>query len=262
MMNVAVLAAALAVDVTNFVTACASSAQAYKTATLLKTLNVNALISGEVGVGKKTLARYILNDAPMFDGSEYEDILATLQSTNEIIIVNLENVPNIKIVLDTIVEKSIRLIATAKSSFYSEYIDEVCSIKFDIPPLNQRPDDVNELIKIYAKEASKLFNTSSEIKLDNLKPDLSSNSNSLKRQIMINSLFADISDIELMDIVQSYLTDKLGSNNDYRNFLHIYEVPLIRAGLEKFKSQLQLADKLGLNRNTLRKKISDNKEYL
>lgn len=249
-------------DVTNFVTACASSAQAYKTATLLKTLNVNALISGEVGVGKKTLARYILNNAPLFDGKDYEDILSSLQSTKEIIIVNLENVPNIKVVLDTIAERSIRLIATAKSSFYSGYTDEVFSVKFDIPPLSQRAEDIKELISIYAQEASKLFNTPSEVSFDRLKPDLSLNSKSLRRQIMINSLFSDINDIELMSIVENYLFDKLGSNNDYRNFLHLYEVPLIKVGLEKYKSQLQLSDKLGLNRNTLRKKISDNKQYL
>jgi DNA-binding NtrC family response regulator len=261
-MVAAELVAALAVDATNFVTACASSAQAYKTATLLKTLNVNALISGEVGVGKKTLAKYILNDAPMYDGSDYEDILSALESTNEIIISNLENVPNIKTVLDKITKRSVRLIATAKSSFYSEYIDEVCSVKFDIPPLSQRPEDVKELISIYSKEASKLFNTSSEIDLDYFEPDLSLNSNSLKRQIMISSLFADISENELMNIMYKYLADKLGSNNDYRKFLHLYEVPLINAGLKKFKSQLQLADRLGLNRNTLRKKIADNKDYL
>jgi DNA-binding protein Fis len=57
------------------------------------------------------------------------------------------------------------------------------------------------------------------------------------------------------------LEDKIGTNSDYRNNLYIYEVPLIRAGLKKFKSQLQLADRLGLNRNTLRKKIADNSEY-
>ena len=79
---------------------------------------------------------------------------------------------------------------------------------------------------------------------------------------MINYLLQDINDIELMSIMQNYLSNKLGSNNDYKNFLHLYEVPLIKAGLEKFKSQLQLSDKLGLNRNTLRKKIVDNKEYL
>jgi len=54
----------------------------------------------------------------------------------------------------------------------------------------------------------------------------------------------------------------LGSNNDYKNFLHLYEVPIIKAGILRFKSQLQLSDKLGLNRNTLRKKIADNEKYL
>ncbi len=249
-------------DATNFVTACASSAQAYKTATLLKTLNVNALISGEVGVGKKTLARYILNDAPMFNGREYEDILAALQSTKEIIIVNLENVPNIKIVLDIIVEKKIRLIATAKSSFYSEYIDEVCSIKFDIPPLSKRTEDVEALIELFTKEAATLFGVENEFNMKNFTPDLTRNSNSLRRQVMINYLLQDIHDVELMDIMENYLFDKLGSNSDYRNHLYLYEVPLIRAGLHKFKSQLQLSDKLGLNRNTLRKKIADNNQYL
>jgi DNA-binding protein Fis len=43
--------------------------------------------------------------------------------------------------------------------------------------------------------------------------------------------------------------------------LHLYEVPLIRAGIKKFKSQLQLSDKLGLNRNTLRKKITEHAHY-
>jgi DNA-binding protein Fis len=64
-----------------------------------------------------------------------------------------------------------------------------------------------------------------------------------------------------MQVTEKYLYDRLGSHNDYRNFLYLYEVPLIRAGLKRFKSQLQLADKLGLNRNTLRKKIAENKEY-
>jgi DNA-binding protein Fis len=62
--------------------------------------------------------------------------------------------------------------------------------------------------------------------------------------------------------MDNYLYSRLGSNSDYRNFLYLYEVPLIRSGLRKFKSQLKLADKLGLNRNTLRKKISDNKQYI
>ena len=65
-----------------------------------------------------------------------------------------------------------------------------------------------------------------------------------------------------MEIIEKYLLNKIGSNSDYRNFLYLYEVPLIKAGLTKFKSQLKLSDKLGLNRNTLRKKIAENKAYL
>ena len=79
---------------------------------------------------------------------------------------------------------------------------------------------------------------------------------------MINYLLQDINESELMDIMRNYLIDKLGSNSDYKNFNHLYEAPLLKAGLEKFKSQLRFADRLGLNRNTLRKKIAENIKYL
>lgn len=259
--SVVVLAAALVVDA-NFITASASSAEAFKTATLLKTLSVNSLITGEAGVGKKSLARYILPDAPLFDASDFDELLSTLESTKEVVITNLENSPNIKKVFDIISSKNIRVIATAKSSYYNENIDEIFSIKFDIPPLSQRVEDVGELVKKFIAEASLIFSTDQKFNMKNFEPDLSQNANSLRRQVMINYLLQDIKDNELMDIMHNYLIDKLGSNSDYKNFLYLYEVPLIKAGLERFKSQLQLSDRLGLNRNTLRKKIADNNRYL
>ncbi|MCW8894238.1 MAG: Fis family transcriptional regulator [Sulfurimonas sp.] len=251
----------LAVDA-NYVTASASSAEAFKTATLLKTLSVNSLITGETGVGKKSLASYILPDAPILDASNHDELLSTLESSKEIVITNLENSPNIKKVLDIITLKNIRIIATAKSSYYHENIDDIFSVKFDIPPLSQRPEDIDELVQKFIKEASRIFTTNQEFNMKNFKPDLSNNSTSLRRQVMISYLLQDIDDNELMDIMQNYLIDKLGSNSDYKNFLYLYEVPLIKSGLQRFKSQLQLADKLGLNRNTLRKKIADNSAYL
>ena len=247
---------------TSYITASASSAEAFKTATLLKTLSVNSLITGEAGVGKKSLAHYILPDAPILDASNLDELLTTLESVTEIIITNLENSPNIKKVLDIVTLNNIRVIATAKSSYYNEVVDSVFSIKFDIPPLSQRLEDVQLLVQKFTKEASLLFSTNEEFNMKNFIPDLSQNSNSLRRQVMISYLLQDINDIELMDIMQNFLVDRLGSNSDYKNFLHLYEAPLIKAGLQRFKSQLQLADKLGLNRNTLRKKIADNKEYL
>jgi len=250
------------VVVTNFITASEASSQAFKTATLLKTLTVNALIMGEVGVGKKCLASFILPEASIVDASNFDELLGSLESCSEIIITNIENSPNIKRLIQTIKDKHVRVIATSKHSFSNEFIDEIFSVKFDIPSLKDRTEDVNMLIELFEKDASLLFGGEQTLNREKFQADLSQNAKSLKRQVMINYLLQDIQDNELMDIIQNYLHDKLGSNSDYRNFLYLYEVPLIKSGLKKFKSQLQLSDRLGLNRNTLRKKIADNKKYL
>ena len=249
-------------DVTNFITVSDASKEAFKTATLLKTLSVNALIMGEVGVGKKSLASYILPDAPIIDASDFNELLTSIESAREIIITNLETSPNIKRVVDAIESNNIRVIATAKSSYMSGELDNLFSVKFDIPPLSKRVEDIQPLVNKFEQEASMIFGSYVNIDMKKFKPDLTKNSNSLRRQVMINSLLKDIKDTELMDIIENYLFDKLGANNDYKDNLYLYEVPLIKVGLKKFKSQLQLSDKLGLNRNTLRKKIADNKKYL
>ncbi|MEA2100782.1 MAG: Fis family transcriptional regulator [Campylobacterota bacterium] len=249
-------------DVTSFITVSDASKEAFKTATLLKTLTVNALITGEVGVGKKSLASYILPDAPVIDASDFDELLTSMESSSEIIITNLENSPNIKRIIDSIELNGVRVIATAKSSYISEYLDDLFSVKFDIPPLNKRLEDIEFLVNKFEQEASTIFGLEVTLDMEKFKPDLSTNSNSLRRQVMISSLLKDIKDTELMEIIENYLFDKIGSNNDYKDYLYLYEVPLIKSGLKKFKSQLQLSDKLGLNRNTLRKKIADNKDYL
>lgn len=246
----------------NYITASASSAQAFKTATLLKTLNVNSLITGDIGVGKKSLASHILPNAPIIDASNSDELIAALDSVNEIIIPNLETSLNIKKILEILSNNSIRVVATSKSSYSNEFVDKFFSVKFDIPPLSQRTEDTKELIEKFTKEASLLLCSKNTLKLKNFKPDLTQNAYSLRRQVMIYSLLQDITQDELMDISYNYLIDRLGSSSDYKNFLHLYEVPLIRAGFDKFKSQLQLSDRLGLNRNTLRKKIADNSKYL
>jgi len=251
-----------AVVATSFVTESEASYQAFKTATLLKTLSVNALIMGELGVGKRSLASFILPEASIVDASNFEELLVTLESSSEVIITNIDNSPNLKRLVETIKEQSVRVVATSKQAFNNEFIDDLFSVKFDIPSLSEREEDVKVLINSFSAEAADLFGGDQEISLNTFKPDLAQNAKSLKRQVMVNYLLQDINDKELMEIIENYLHDKLGSNSDYRKYLYLYEVPLIKSGLDRFKSQLQLSDKLGLNRNTLRKKISDNKEYL
>ena len=251
-----------AVDVTKLITASDASIKALKTATLLKTLSVNALIIGDTGVGKKSLASFILPDASVVDASNFQELLLFLESSNQVIITNIDNSPNLKVLIEAIIAKNVRVIATSKHALQDEGIDEIFSVKFEISSLSERPEDVEQLIEKFSSEALLLFGKNHNFDAHSLNPDLSQNANSLRRQVMINYLLQDIQDVELMEIIQNYIGSKLGSNNDYKKFLHLYEVPLIRAGLQKFKSQLQLSDKLGLNRNTLRKKIADNKNYL
>ncbi|WP_457744747.1 Fis family transcriptional regulator [Sulfurimonas sp.] len=262
-MNVVVLVAAAAVDVTKFITSSEASIQAKKTASLLKTLNVSALITGEIGVGKKTLASFILPDVSVYDASNFDELLIALESSNELIISNIDRSPNLQRLVSAIQDNGVRIIATSSQLFSNDIIDELCSIKLELPPLRERDEDIAFLVDLFLEEAYKLFGGNKEtFSLKNMNPDLSKNAHSLRRQVMISFLLEDIKDTELMDLIGSYLYDKLGSKNDYKEYLYLYEVPLIKAGINKFKSQLQLSDKLGLNRNTLRKKISDNKQYL
>lgn len=254
-------AVATAVDATNFITASNASAEAFKTANLLKLLSVNALISGEKATGKLLLARYILPNASVIDASHYEELLLAIQSHSELIITHIEHISNLFTLHEHMVKKGIRVVATASEHYRHEKLDEIFSVRLYLPPLSERKEDVIELQKQYLSEAAELFGENNKLDMSGIEPDLSQNSASLRRQLFFYYLLSNITEVELMTIMEKFLQDKLGSNNDYRSFLHLYEAPLIRAGLKRFKSQLQLAEQLGLNRNTLRKKIAENMEY-
>ncbi len=254
-------AAEAAVDATNFLTASQASKEAYKTANLLKSLSVNALIGGEHGTGKLSLARYILPDAAIYSANDFEEILAVSPSSKKLIITNIENTPNLNTLFSVIEEHRIRLIATTSSEGLIQQSDEHFSIKVLLPPLRERLEDIEMLQQVFIKEAEDIFGKANVFDFHEFEPDVSQNAYSLRRQIMLHYLLGDVAETELMQIIEAYLSDKLGSNNDYRDFLHLYEVPLIRAGMKRFKSQLQLSERLGLNRNTLRKKIAENEPF-
>jgi DNA-binding NtrC family response regulator len=249
------------VDATNFLTASNASVEAFKTANLLKGLGVNAMIFGERGTGKLTLARYILPHAPVIDASHFDELLDAIETHREVIIHHLDNIANLKRLVEIIQKNKTRVIATGGFRYSSDQLDEIFTIRLALPPLAQRSEDVVILIDAFVKEARSTLGKSEPFDLDGFVPDLSENAISLRRQVYLHYLFDSINENDLMGIMEHFMMDKLGSNNDYRAFLHLYEVPLIRAGIKRFKSQLQLSDKLGLNRNTLRKKIAEHAAY-
>ena len=61
------------VDHTNYIAKSRASIEALKSANLLKSVTINALIVGEAGVGKETLARHILS-APIVDASSFKSL--------------------------------------------------------------------------------------------------------------------------------------------------------------------------------------------
>ncbi len=255
-------AVAIAVVATNFLTASAASKEAYKTANLLKSLSVNALIGGEHGTGKATLARYILPESPQFDARAFDSIMAAIPSIDSIILTNIQHSQSIERIYDALKENHVRLVATTTSFTQISHLnDEMFSIRVQLPPLRERFEDVDMLQQKFIAEAKEIFGVTKDFDIHSIEADLSNNAYSLRRQITMNYLLNDINDKELMQIMESFLIDKLGSNNDYREFLHLFEVPLIQAGMKRFKSQLQLSERLGLNRNTLRKKIAENEPY-
>ncbi len=71
-----------AVTVTNFLGTSRASTEAFKTANLLKTLTVNALIYGENGTGKLTLARYILPNAPTLSTHNFDELLEAINTNS------------------------------------------------------------------------------------------------------------------------------------------------------------------------------------
>lgn len=250
-----------AVDVTNFLTASNASVEAFKTANLLKGLGVSAMILGEKGTGKLTLARYILPHAPVIEGQNFDELLDAVAAHNDIIIHRLDNVANLKKLAETIQKNGTRVIATGGFRFSQEQLDDLFTIRLVLPPLSDRPEDIELLVERFIQEASLTLGQNESFDPKGFTPDVSENANSLRRQVYLKYLLENIQENDLMGIMEHFLIEKMGSNNDYRKFLHLYEVPLIRAGIKKFKSQLKLSEKLGLNRNTLRKKIAEHAEY-
>ncbi len=243
----------------NFIANSKASKEALKSANILKTLNINVLIEGPTGVGKELLAKYISNDAPVIK-ENLSNLKQLSQSSKDIIILNIEKCKNLHIFEE--IDKKHRIIATSNQITKSEIIDKIFPIKIYIPPLQDRPEDILPIAKKFLKEANEIFSRDLDINLEKIDFNLDENGDSIKKDIYLHFFLENISDKQIMMCLEKYLINKIGTQKDYKQFLYLYEVPLIKAGFKRFKSQLKMAEMLGLNRNTLRKKINENKDWL
>jgi DNA-binding NtrC family response regulator len=260
--GVAAVVADQGVDaVTSFVAKTRASNEALKSANILKSLKVNALIEGDSGVGKLTLARYILPQAPIVTFDDREQLEHLFSSHSDLIIKDVDKFVNISIFETLLHKKSTRLIATTSKTIPESIVQNYFSLKIFIPPLQEREEDIVALAEKFLTEANELFNDTQKIDFKEVELDIADNAHSLKRSVYLEVLSGRMNDHEIIKIVENYLEPKLGGGNDYREYLYLFDVPIIRMALKKFGSQLQVSGKLGLNRNTLRKKITELKSF-
>lgn len=225
-----------------------------KSFNLTKTLFVSSIIIGEAHTGKKSLARYLFPNAPLVSGENQEDVKKALEDHDEIIIADFEKLSN-QNALDF---SNKRIIATANYMGNPALIDELFAFIYMMPSLQERPEDINYIKNLFIQEAvSTLMIEPDSFDPDEIPLNLTMNTKSLKRSVYTYLAQYSMDEQDIKAVLYRYLLKHLEGNDGYREYLGLYEIPLIEAGLKKFGSQLQLSQVLGINRNTLRKKIHE-----
>jgi len=219
--------------------------------TISKSLFVSVMVVGEPHTGKKTLIKMLFPNSKFIDARNEENMLKSLESYDEVIIYNFEAVVNPQMLNF----ENKRVIAIANKITNSSAIENKFAFIYHVPPLREREEDIRLLLDYFSNIIKKEFLLDSDIDIDDSDIDLSENIKSLKASIYKKLTLNSLTQKDIEKILYDYLYKNIDGNNAYREYLPLFEKPLIEAGLAKFKSQLKLSKVLGLNRNTLRKKI-------
>jgi len=247
----------------DYIAAAPASKEILNSATLLKSLGVNALISGSIGTGKKTLASYILPNTPIYNAKELQqDISDNIIGLNNqsIIIDQIENITNVELFLTWANENDIRVIATTLKEDLNSKLKDFFSITLFIPNLENRKEDIKPLANKFSNEAMHILGATK--KPEKLIINTTQNAISLRKSIYFSYLFETIGENEIMMLLEKFMLDNMQGENSYRDLSYLFEAPLLRASQKKHKSQLQMSRHLGLNRITLRKKLEIHKDLL
>jgi len=238
-----------------FIALSTSSKKALHVAKISAPLPVNILIYGELGVGKKLLTKEISQNTEYYDAIELEKLILQksidLQSYKSVIVFNIEKLLNSKQFFEKL--KNIKIIATANLTYKD--IQNNFSVKIKLDALRDRKEDLEELSQMYIDEANKIYLSHKTI--GDIEIDISTNGISLKESIFKSILLNSISKDEMMDTLYNYFTKELSQEDkSYKDLLEVFEIPLLKASKHIYKSQVQMAKHLDINRITLRKKLT------
>ena len=216
-------------------------------------LPVNVIILGQVGVGRKLLSKEILPSAQSYEAKVFEKLIIddkiNSEELNSIILYNINKALNKTELLEKL--EGIKIVATGFSCD-EDYLDKF-AVKIEILPLDERQEDLEELKQFYINEAKKIY--ASNITPKDMKIDLSGNGITLKQSIYKSVLLKSITKQELMNTLNDFFIREFQVQRSYKQLLEVFEIPMLKAAKTVYKSQLQMATKLDINRITLRKKL-------
>ncbi len=218
-----------------------------------KDLLVSSLIYGEAHVGKKSMVSKLYKESIWVSGENLKDIQKALNESSYVVITNFEKVTD----LDFLDFENSNIVAICNSKTISSRLEDKFAFIYHIPSLREREDDVKLFSKEYIEEAKKIYNIDKEVEIDSFDIDISENLKSLKSSIYKSVLLKNLDKSDIYKILYNYFYNNYEGSNIYKEHLEIFEKALLSAGLDIYKSQLKLSDVLGINRNTLRKKINE-----
>ena len=117
------------------------SKEILNSAKLLQAVEVNALILGESGVGKKSLAKFILPQSEIYEARNLQKDIADdiLFLQNEAIIIDkINEITNIDLFLNWIENNGIRIIAISNTQNLNQKLKDIFSINIEIQNLSKR----------------------------------------------------------------------------------------------------------------------------
>ena len=204
-------------------------------ADMCKEMQINVYIWGEKGVGKTHLAKYISPNALVNPKSP---------THNPVILEDFDKNPIIDI-------KSGFLVATGSKPLGKETLKKYFVMDIELKPLTDHPEDIEAFIEYFKEKAKEELKIDKNIEITT--PDLSENLNSLKRQIYSKYLFPEKKE-EIFKLLKEYY-ENTDEEITYEEEINNFEKTLFSAMKTKYKSKLQIANKIKINRVTLTKKM-------
>ncbi len=220
----------------------------------ISSLKVLSIIIGKKHTGKKTLVKSIFPNYPFINAENIKTLKEALKKYDKLIIYNFESI----YLIEDFNFTNKQIIAIANINIENKILENF-AFKFFMPELKDRKEDITLLGNLFLKQAKKDLDIKKEVDINFKNLDISNNNHSLKASIYRKLFLNSLNKKDLKDILYEYFLKNLNEENGYYENLDLYDETIIKAGLKKYKSQLKLSKVLGINRNTLRKKIEEYK---